>query len=807
MLASSLRSGMRRRLLSTLPNTSSVRSGHELDLSKISPLLQSLSIPSDVTVSQFKHGQSNPTYVLSSPSTCHVLRKKPSGKLLRGAHAVDREARIMKALKPTAVPVPNVVHYEPDAGLLGTEFYIYEYVEADFHKSCALPNVASAGLRSEIYDNVAAVAAELHNVDFEAAGLGDFGKPQGYLARQTKVWTAQYDAAKEAFKAAGADVENPGMDYLREWLPQALPDLECPEMTTIVHGDIRIDNMLFDENSSSVAAVVDWELSTLGHPGADLALLCSPYHTPSSMPILGGLKDLNVGELGIPDEHTFVGKYVDATGSTSLSHDLDFHLAFASFRMGSILAGVYARSIAGNASSADAQQAGKLSSFLSGMGVEHAKTYEKSPGRLNKLGGAGAALGGARAFSSSARASAPRDAAATRDQVEAFLNEHVLPVETAVLNQGYFGTKEEAWKESVLLDPLKEKAKELGLWNLFLPAVSGMSNVEYGKCAEVMGRSLIGSEVFNCQAPDTGNMEVLHMFGTPEQQAEYLTPLMNQEIRSAFAMTEPFVASSDATNMEATITVDGDELVLDGRKWWTSNGCHPDLKFFIFMGRDADCEDQPPHRRHSMVLVPRDAVGVDVMRPLTVFGYEDAPHGHAEINFDKVRVPASAVVGNIGDGFSIAQARLGPGRIHHCMRLIGMAERSLELAIKRGDEREAFGKKLSEFQSNTTFFAKSRIDIDSCRLMVLNAAQKIDEGGAKNARQEIAMIKVMVPAMAKRVVDGSMQIFGGAGLSQDTPLAHFYAWARVLELADGPSEVHLDGIAKQELRMQRKKRE
>jgi len=333
-----------------------------------------------------------------------------------------------------------------------------------------------------------------------------------------------------------------------------------------------------------------------------------------------------------------------------------------------------------------------------------------------------------------------------------------------------------------------------------------MSNVEYGKCAEVMGRSLLGSEVFNCQAPDTGNMEVLHMFGTDEQQKEYLTPLLQQEIRSAFAMTEPGVASSDATNMEATITVDGDELVLNGKKWWTSNGCHPDLKFFIFMGRDADADDKPAHQRHSMVLVPNPHPGVTIERALTVFGYEDAPHGHAEINFDNVRVPKSAIVSDIGDGFKIAQARLGPGRIHHCMRLIGMAERSLELAVKRGDERVAFGKPLSSYQSNEVYFAQSRIDIDSCRLMVLNAAQKIDEGGAKNAKQEIAMIKVMVPAMAKRVVDGAMQIHGGAGLSSDFPLAHFYAWARVLELADGPSEVHLAGIAKQELRQQRKNR-
>ncbi|GMH81291.1 hypothetical protein TrST_g11803 [Triparma strigata] len=638
--------------------------------------------------------------------------------------------------------------------------------------------------REKGYENIIKTASDLHTLDYERAGLKGYGKPEGYLKRNVETWMKQYEASLRFSERDG------NMDYLYQFLNDNRPE---EERWGIVHGDLRVDNMLFSEEGG-VEAVVDWELSTLGEPFTDVGLLMTPYWTEPDMPIIGGLKGQDLKEMGIPREEEFLEQYVDKTGFKELPEQLDYHLTFNAFRMSSILQGVYDRAKGGNASSAQGEQVGKLAGFVAQQGKMHAKRFMQ--GNRFGEGGSGSAFSGRRAFSTSAASSKGEE---LKQRVKTFIDEKVMPIETEVLSQGYNGGDDE-WKEHPLLDGVKEEAKKAGLWNLFLPAISGCSNLEYASVAEQMGRSLIASECFNCQAPDTGNMEVLHMFGTEEQQATYLEPLMEQSIRSGFGMTEPGVASSDATNMSATITETEDGLVLNGKKWWTSNGCHPELKMLIFMGRDSDADDKPRHQQHSMVLVPFPHPGVTVERPLKVFGYTDAPHGHAEINFDNVVVPKSAYVAGKGDGFMIAQARLGPGRIHHCMRLIGMAERSLELAVRRGEERTAFGKKLKDFQVNRHYYAESRMAIDSTRLMVLNAAKKIDEGGAKNARKEIAMIKIMAPEMAMKVVDGAMQIHGGAGLSQDYPLAHFYAWARVLKLADGPSEVHLDAVAKQVIR-------
>ncbi|GMH49695.1 hypothetical protein TL16_g00583 [Triparma laevis f. inornata] len=743
-------------------------------------------IESESTLSQFTHGQSNPTYILTSPTSKLVIRRKPPGKILPSAHAIEREYTVLKALGTTDFPVPKVLFLEENRDVIGTEFYVYEYVNGTFYKDCAMAG-ATIEQRKAGYEGLISTAAKLHTLDYESIGLEKYGKPDNYLSRTVETWMKQYNASLSHSES------DPTMSYLYDFLKDNLPG---STRNSIVHGDLRVDNMLFTD--AEVAGVVDWELSTLGEPFTDVGLLMTPYHTKPEMPIIGGLMGVNLDSVGIPREEEFVERYVDKTGFEELGEQVDYHLTFNAFRMSSILQGVYDRAKGGNASSEQALQVGKLAGFVAQQGKKHAGRFMK--GNRFGEGGTGAAFTGKRAFSSSARQfSSSAKGEELKQRVKTFIDEKVMPIETEVLSQGYNGGDDE-WKEHPLLDGVKAEARAAGLWNLFLPAISGCSNLEYASVAEQMGRSLIASECFNCQAPDTGNMEVLHMFGTDEQQATYLDPLMEQSIRSGFGMTEPGVASSDATNMSASITETEEGLVLNGKKWWTSNGCHPELKMLIFMGRDSDADDKPRHQQHSMVLVPFPHPGVTVERPLKVFGYTDAPHGHAEINFDNVVVPKSAYVAGKGDGFMIAQARLGPGRIHHCMRLIGMAERSLDLAVRRGEERTAFGKKLKDFQVNRHYYAESRMAIDSTRLMVLNAAKKIDEGGAKNARKEIAMIKIMAPEMAMKVVDGAMQIHGGAGLSQDYPLAHFYAWARVLKLADGPSEVHLDAVAKQVIR-------
>ncbi|HVF29382.1 MAG TPA: acyl-CoA dehydrogenase family protein [Pyrinomonadaceae bacterium] len=379
-------------------------------------------------------------------------------------------------------------------------------------------------------------------------------------------------------------------------------------------------------------------------------------------------------------------------------------------------------------------------------------------------------------------------------RLEAFMREHIYPNENAYRDEIATGDR---WQPSLLIEQLKAKARAAGLWNLFLPDVSGLTNLDYAPLAEIMGRVVWAPEVFNCSAPDTGNMEVLHLYGTHEQKQRWLTPLLAGEIRSCFAMTEPDVASSDATNIRSSIKADGDEYVINGRKWWSTGAGDARCKLAIFMGKTD--EAAPRHMQQSMVLVPMDARGVKVERILNVFGYDDAPNGHAEITFTDVRVPKENILLGEGRGFEIAQGRLGPGRVHHCMRLIGVAERSLELMRRRATERIAFGKPVSEQGVVRQWIADARLAIDQARLLVLKAAWMMDTVGNKAARKEIAMIKAVVPRMALEVIDRSIQTHGGGGVSDDYPLASFWIYARSLRLADGPDEVHLESIAKMEI--------
>ncbi len=385
------------------------------------------------------------------------------------------------------------------------------------------------------------------------------------------------------------------------------------------------------------------------------------------------------------------------------------------------------------------------------------------------------------------------------DRVTSFMDEYIYPSEHELHAQVAEG--DSRWQVPPLLEELKDKAKAADLWNLFLPESgrgAGLTNLEYAPLAEQMGRSAFASEVFNCSAPDTGNMEVLERYGNDDQKKEWLEPLLAGEIRSAFAMTEPAVASSDATNIQSSIELDGDDYVINGRKWWTSGAGDPRCKIMIFMGKT----DPSAHKymQQSMILVPMDTPGVKVERMLSVFGYDDAPHGHAEVSFENVRVPRNNLLLGEGRGFEIAQGRLGPGRIHHCMRSIGVAERALEAMIARANSRVAFGRPLSEMGLTKHHIAQSRMEIDQARLLTLRAAYMMDTVGNKAARSEIAQIKVVAPNMALRVVDRAIQVHGAGGVSQDFFLANAYAGLRTLRLADGPDEVHTDQIGRLELK-------
>jgi acyl-CoA dehydrogenase len=383
-------------------------------------------------------------------------------------------------------------------------------------------------------------------------------------------------------------------------------------------------------------------------------------------------------------------------------------------------------------------------------------------------------------------------------RLTAFMEEHVYPNEKRWHDEIDTGNR---WQPAKIVEELKPKARSAGLWNLFLPDRehgAGLTNLEYAPLCEVMGRSPMAPEVFNCSAPDTGNMEVLAQYGTPQQQKQWLVPLLAGEIRSCFAMTEPDVASSDATNIESSIVRDGDSYVINGRKWWSSGAGDPRCKIAIFMGKtDPKLET---HKQQSMILVPFETPGVKVERMLTVFGYDHAPHGHAEVTYENVRVPATNLLLGEGRGFEIAQGRLGPGRIHHCMRLIGLAERSLELMAKRVQSRVAFGKPIAAQGTIRADIADSRIEIEQARLLTLKAAAMMDKSGNKSARAEIAMIKVVAPNMALRVIDRAIQAHGAAGVCGDFPLADAWAASRTLRLADGPDEVHRETIAKIELK-------
>ncbi|XP_076821808.1 acyl-CoA dehydrogenase family member 10-like isoform X1 [Clavelina lepadiformis] len=793
-------------LNSTRKGTKSVKKDMEIPLKSLTKYLNdklSLNLTHEPEIRQFSHGQSNPTYLIDpGPHKKKlVLRKKPPGKLLPSAHAVEREYRVMDALGKHGVPVPPLLDLCEDSSIIGTPFYVMEFVEGNTYTNPSLPGMSPA-MRSQIYDRMMETLCAIHQVDIDRAGLSNYGKIGNYVQRQVSTWSKQYNAS---------ETHNiPSMDRLMEWLPIHIPQNET---TSVVHGDFRVDNLIYRRDRPEVLAVLDWELSTLGDPISDLAYCCLPYSLPQHFPILAGLKGVNIHELGIPSQDELVSKYCREMGIESIDN-FDFYMAFSFFRVAAILQGVYKRSTQGQASSHKASQAGKLAESMADIGWTFAskegfRLFNKvNPNPLQDV--PGVPSGSKRSYSTRAyQGLLPIHIKSLRDEVQelhpkllAFMDDHIYPSEEKFRDHYQ---SQHRWTPHPDLEDIKNKAKDAGLWNLFLPPGdhseehygAGLTNTEYTYLCEIMGRSLYAPEVFNCSAPDTGNMEVLAQFGTTEQKQKWLEPLLDGEIRSCFAMTEPDVASSDASNITSEIRSDGDEYVINGRKWWTSGALDPRMKVIIFMGKTD--VGAPRHKQQSMVIVPAHTPGIKILRPLSVFGFDDAPVGHGELIFDDVRVPKDNVILAPGAGFQIAQARLGPGRIHHCMRLIGSAERCLDLMKERIKTRVTFGRPLVERDTILRDIATSRIEIEQSRLLVLKTAHMMDTVGNKEARKEIAMIKIAVPQTVSRVIDRSMQAFGAAGLCGDFPMAGFYAWSRALRIADGPDEVHERTLAKLEL--------
>ncbi|XP_051129616.1 probable acyl-CoA dehydrogenase IBR3 [Andrographis paniculata] len=788
--------------------------------------------PSQLTISQFGHGQSNPTFLLDvregPVKKQYVLRKKPPGKLLDSAHAVEREYRVLHALGTHAlVPVPKVYCLCTDPEVIGTPFYIMEHLEGRIFIDPMLPGVPPRQRRA-LYLATAKALASLHSADVNAVGLSNYGKPNNYCKRQVERWGKQYLVST----GEGKSNRNPRMLELGNWLQRNIPlEDSSGAAAGLVHGDYRIDNLIFHPIEDRVIGIIDWELSTLGNQMCDVAYSCLHYVADISMhkEESTGIHDLTEIPEGIPSLAEYIADYCIAAGRLWPAANWKFYVAFSLFRGASILAGVHCRWILGNASGGKrAHNAGKKADDMIDIAwrfINRESPLPPNPPRElvpqqqrqqagNETRDTLQPIGGR--FVPSPKVQE------LRNKLIRFMEDYIYPMEKEFYK---LAQSDKRWTIHPEEERLKQLAKKEGLWNLFIPFDSaarvkeiigrgrsdpldtkfddllgpGLTNLEYGHLCEIMGRSICAPQVFNCGAPDTGNMEVLMRYGSPEQMRRWLIPLLDGTIRSGFAMTEPQVASSDATNIECSIKGHGDSYVINGRKWWTSGAMDPRCKVLIVMGK-TDFE-AAKHKQQSMILVDIETPGVTIKRPLTVFGFDDAPHGHAEITFKNVRVPADNILLGEGRGFEIAQGRLGPGRMHHCMRLIGAAERGMQLMVQRALSRRAFDKLIAQHGSFLSDLAKCRIELESTRLLVLEAADQLDRLGNKGARGIIAMAKVAAPNMALKVLDKAMQVHGAAGLSGDTVLAHLWATARTLRIADGPDEVHLGAIAKLELNL------
>ncbi|XP_074844381.1 acyl-CoA dehydrogenase family member 11 [Carettochelys insculpta] len=767
------------------PDATAVRAQHRFDQAALEKYLAChlpgfpLQPAEVLAARQYSSGQSNPTFYLQKGLRAYVLRKKPHGPLLPGAHKVDREYQVQKALFSVGFPVPEPLLYCSDVSVIGTEFYVMEHVQGRIFRDFMLPEVSPAE-RSALYVAMIETLAQLHSFNVHSLGLHGYGRGPGYCRRQVTTWKKQYDAS--------AHTDIPAMNQLAEWLMNNLPADDNEE--NLIHGDFRIDNIIFHPREARVVAVLDWELSTTGHPFADLAYAAAFYFWPNTVKHLGQGGALSFRDtIGIPSFEELISVYCHCRGISTVLPSLNFFLALSYFKIAGICQGVYARYLLGNSSAENSFEFAEMVKPLAETGLMLSKrtsfTGEAQPRSQDEL------------FHQTQKGQE------VLQKVKKFMRQHVFPAEKEVIE--YYARDENSldrWKKPSVIEKLKEMAKAEGLWNLFLPAISGLSQLDYALIAEETGKCFFAPEIFNCHAPDTGNMEVLHLYGSEEQKKQWLEPLLQGKISSCFCMTEPDVASSDATNMECSIQPDGDSYIINGTKWWSSGAGNTNCKVAIVMAKNKNLS-ATRYRQHSMIIVPMETPGLKLIRPLSVFGYLDEPHGgHFEIHFNEVRVPASNLILGEGRGFEIAQGRLGPGRIHHCMRSIGAAESALQIMCERAAQRVTFGKKLYQHEVVAHWIAESRIAIEQARLLTLKAAHSIDTKGSAQARKEVAMIKVTAPRAVLKVLDYAIQVCGGAGVSQDFPLAQMFAYIRTLRIADGPDEVHLSAIAKLELQDQ-----
>ncbi|PIK62710.1 putative acyl-CoA dehydrogenase family member 11 isoform X2 [Apostichopus japonicus] len=627
-------------------DTTAVRSKHKFNEVSLDRYLteQVADYPrstSPLVVRQYTSGQSNPTFYLKKDEKEYVMRKKPPGKLLKGAHQVDREFRIQSSLSKAVYPVPKMVTLCQDHAVVGQDFYIMEHVKGRIFRDITLQEMPPNERKHYYYAMIAALA-KLHSVNFRRIGLGNYGKIGGYRQRQIATWTKQYRASNKQ----GSLDDIPEMEELITWLNANNP--KDAEKTTIVHGDFRLDNMIFHPTKSKVLAVLDWELSTLGDPLTDLAYSLISYHWPTDVPSpFGNSGDQDFDALeGIPKEEVLLKLYSQYAGVPYPIPNWDFYIALSFFKLAAISQGVLARFIIGNASAENADLYGQVTKGLAMAGVaviqsckisvatalrraerfmkkilvvsrqidckqDGIKEGQARPPSVLSLTAASEIIP---VLSTQPLSEKARD---TLQKVKDFLKEEVFPNERVYFDQ--LQESSDLWSEPPIMEEMKAKAKSQGLWNLFLPSESGFGQLEYAFMAEEMGRSPIAPQVFNCSAPDTGNMEVLHLYGSKDQQQKWLRPLLDGTMRSSFGMTEPQVASSDATNMECSIEREGDSYVVNGRKWWSSGAGHPNCKFSIVMGRTGG-EGTPRHKQHSMIIVPLDTPGVTKVRALQVFG-------------------------------------------------------------------------------------------------------------------------------------------------------------------------------------------